>query len=66
MLWVLYSKLGVTSYDVLAPRPAAAAAVIATTKIGQTHIATMPTVMTLTQTTGMGGPLKKSNRDDNK
>jgi hypothetical protein len=35
---------------------AAAAAAITTTKIGWTWIATMPTVMTLTRTTGMGGP----------
>ncbi len=34
----------------------AAAAAIATTKIGRTWIVTMPTATTLTQTTGMGGP----------
>jgi hypothetical protein len=37
-------------------RAAAAAAAIAKTKIGRTQIATMPTAMTLTLTTGMGGP----------
>jgi hypothetical protein len=35
---------------------AAAAAAIATMKIGRTRIAMMPTAMTSTQTTGMGGP----------
>jgi hypothetical protein len=35
---------------------AAAAAAIATTKIGRLWIATMPTAMTSTRTTGMGGP----------
>jgi hypothetical protein len=35
---------------------AAAAAAIATTKIGRTRIAMMPTLTTLTRMTGMGGP----------
>ncbi len=35
---------------------AAAAAAIVTTKIGRMQIATMPTAMTSTRTTGMGGP----------
>jgi hypothetical protein len=54
---VLFGKLGVTSYEVVAPGPAAAvAAVIVTMKIGWTRIATMLTAMTSTRTTGMGGP----------
>ncbi len=37
-------------------RAAAAAAAIAMTKIGRVRIATMPTAMMSTRTTGMGGP----------
>ncbi len=65
MLRVLYGKLGVMSYDVLAPRPAAAAAArIATTKIGRTWIATLLTATTLTRMMGMGG--LHDWRDDNR
>jgi hypothetical protein len=57
MLRVLYCKLGMMSYDVIMPQPAAgAAAVIVTTKIGWTWILTMPSATTSTWTAVMGGP----------